>query len=230
DLAAAVDHLDLQLGLHATVTPAAPERHSRVHLHRGYLEVSVGSGDERWHPTMFFLRFDEPEALRAQLAASGVAYRWGEYEGVDGTWDDVEIRIGGVPFPTLIRRTAPPGIARDWPPDLDEPHRCGARTLAAVHVEVPSVGEALGAYGWLLGRELQPSREPAHVPLAMGEVVLHEGPGERIVGVVLGVGSLDQTRGSMPLPLEESGDGVAWLDPEEAIGLRLGFAEVDLAG
>ena len=223
DLAAAVEHLDRTLGLRATVSPAAPERHSRVLLDRSYLEVSAGSRDDRWHPTMFFLRFDDPEVLRTQLEASGIAYRWNEYEGVDGTWDDVELRLGSVPFPTLIRRTAPSEIARDWPPALDEPHHCGARALAEIHVEVSSVGEALEAYGRLLGREPEPARDHPRVSLAMGEVVLHEGLGGRITGVVLGVGSLDRTREATSLPLEDPGDGVAWLDPDRAFGLRIGF-------
>lgn len=231
DLTAAVDHLDRRLGLRATVSPAAPTRHSRVHLHRSYLEVSAGSRDGRWHPTMFFLRFDDPDALRAHLETTSIEYRWSEYQGVDGTWDDVELRIGAVPLPTLIRRTAPSDVARDWPPALGEPHRCGARTLAAVHVEVPSVGEALEAYGRLLGRQPErPVRGPAHVSLVTGEVVLHEDRGGRISGIVLGVSSLDQTRDALRAPLVETRDGVAWRDPEGAFGVRLGFAEVALAG
>jgi Glyoxalase-like domain len=230
-LAAAVERLDRRLGLRATVSPAAPERHSRVYLHRSYLEVSVGPGEGGWRARMFFLRFDDPDVLRAHLEAAGIAYRWGRYEGVDGTWDDVEVRLGAAALPTLIRRTAPAEIARDWPPALAEPHRCGARSLAAVHVEVPSVAEAREAYRRLLGADLpEPERGRARVPLASGEIVLRgDGAGE-IAGIVLGVASLEATRAALPEPLRETDDGVAWLDPAETHGLPLGFAELAPAG
>jgi Glyoxalase-like domain len=142
NLAAALEHLDRRLGLRATLTREAPERHSRVYLDQSYLEVSAGSGQAGWKATIFFLRFDDPVALRAHLDDAGIVYRFSEYEGVDGTWDDVEVRAGRVPLPTIIRRTAPRAIARDWPPALAEDHRCGARTLAAAHVEVPSLARS----------------------------------------------------------------------------------------
>lgn len=231
DQAAAVEHLDRRLGLRATVSPAAPERHSRVLLHRSYLEVSAGSSDERWQVTTFFLRFDDPDTLRAHLEGAGIDHRWGAYAGVDGTWDDVEVRVGDVSLPTLIRRTGPPEIARDWPPALAEPHRCGAHTLAVVHLEVRSVPEAFEAYGRLLGRDLGPSpRGAARVPLASGHLVLREGDPGRIAGVVLGVASLDRTRHAVAAPLSGTEDAVAWLDPVDTFGLRLGFTQVDLAG
>jgi hypothetical protein len=231
DLSAAVEHLDRRLGLRATPSAAAPERHSRVLLHRSYLEVSAGSSDDRWHATMFFLRFDDPDALRAHLDGAGIAYRWGEYTGVDGTWDDVEVRVGDVPLPTLIRRTAPPEIARDWPPALAEPHPCGGHTLAAVHVEVPSVAEAVEAYARLLGRDVEASPDgPARVPLASGHLVLRQGDPGRIAGIVLGVVSYDRTRDALAASLPEPEDGVAWLDLAETHGVRVGFAEADLPG
>ena len=178
DLPEAVEFLDRRLGLRATVSPAAPERHSRVYLHRSYLEVSAGSHDRRWHATMFFLRFDDPDVLRAYLDETGIAYRWGEYRGVDGTWDDVEVRVGPVLLPVPIRRTSPSELARDWPPALVERHRSGAHALVAVHVEVPSVDAALEAYGRLLGRDLRlPAAGPARVPLAAGEIHSREGDG-----------------------------------------------------
>jgi len=231
NLAAAVEHLDGRLGLRATVSPEAPERHSRVYLDRSYLEVSAGSDGDGWEATLFFLRFDDPRALRAHMDAAGIDYWFGEYEGVDGTWDDVEIRFGTVPLPTLIRRTAPAAVARDWPPALAEDHRCGARALAAMHVEVPSLDEALEAYRRLLGaREPScsgPERRRAHVPLASGELILHEGGSGGIVGIVLGVPSLAATRAALGVELGRTDDDVAWLDPAETFGLRLGFAELE---
>jgi len=232
ELGPAVEHLD-RLGLRATVSPAAPDRHSRAYLHRSYLEVSARPGGTGWSATSFFLRFEDPMALRAHLDAVGLAYRFGEYEGVDGTWDDVEIDAASVPFPILVRRTAPPEVARDWPPALAEPHRCGARTLAEVHVGVPSLGEALEAYGRLLG--LGPDEMPGSVadprsgrmrlvlPLASGRVVLLDGGTGGVERIVLGVASLEGVDGGSRTRYE--GDPVAWLDPGEAFGLELGLAQ-----
>jgi hypothetical protein len=59
DLPGAVEHLVRRLGLRATMSPQARDRHSRVYLDRSYLEVSAGSGGEDWSATMFFLRFDD---------------------------------------------------------------------------------------------------------------------------------------------------------------------------
>ena len=235
DLAVAVEHLDRRLGLRASVSPQAPERHSRVYLDRSYLEVAAGSAETGWEVTLFFLRFDDPEALRAHLDDGGIAYRFGEYEGVDGTWDDVEIRLGTVPLPTLIRRTAPEVVARDWPPALAETHRCGARTLTAVHVEVPSLDEAVDAYRRLLRAEQVPwldnerqAGEQASLRLATGEIVLHQGGSSGIIGIVLGVPSLAATRTALEGRLGWMDEKVAWLDPDETFGLRLGFAELDM--
>src|SRR5512143_2445754 len=83
NLADAVERLDRRLGLHATVSPAAPEGHSRVYLHRSYLEVSARDGQAGWEATMFFLRFDDAEVLRAHLDDAGIEYRFGDYVGVD---------------------------------------------------------------------------------------------------------------------------------------------------
>lgn len=235
DLAAAVEHLDRRLGLWARVSPEAPERHSRVYLHRSYLEVSARAGAAGWEATVFFVRFDDPEALRTHLDGAGIAYRFGEYEGVDGTWDDVELRAGAVPMPMFVRRTAPRTVARDWPPALAETHRCGARTLAAVHVEVPSLDEAVEAYRRLLGAgavswadaERRPGVGRAHARLASGQIVLQEGGPREVLGLELGVPSLAATRTALEGRLLQTDGGVAWLDPDEAFGLRLGFAELE---
>lgn len=233
ELGPAVEHLD-RLGLRATVSPAAADRHSRVYLHRSYLEVSTRPGGSGWSAALFFLRFDDPEALRAHLEAAGLEYRLGEYEGVDGTWDDVEIDAGPVPLPILVRRTAPAEIARDWPPALAELHRCGARTLAEVHVGAPSLGDALEPYGRLLG--LGPEEIPEAVadprsgrmrvalPLASGRVVLLDGGTGEVERIVLGAGSLEGVGGERPIRYE--GDPVGWLDPRETFGLQLGFVPV----
>ena len=231
DLAVAIRHLDRRLGLRASLSPQAPERHSRVYLDRSYLEVAAGSAETGWMATLFFLRFDDPNALRARLDDGGIEYRFGAYEGVDGTWDDVEIRVGTVPLPTLTRRIAPETIASGWPPALSENHRCGARTLSAVHLEVPSLDEAVDAYRRLLGAEQVPWPDhrrgtQARVRLASGEIVLREGGSGSISGIVLGVPTLAETRAFLEGRLPSTGGEVAWLAPDETFGLRLGFAEL----
>lgn len=231
ELRAAVDHLEHRLGLRTTVSPGAPERHGRIYLDRSYLEVSLGPGDDRWSASSFFLRFDDPVALRRHLDGVGLGYRFGEYEGVDGTWDDVEIDAP-MTMPILVRRTRPPEIARTWPRPLIEPHPCGARRLAEVHVGVPSLRTALDAYGRLLGVsepsmavEPRSGRTRATIPTKAGVVVLLEG-GTGLERIVLGVGALDAARAVMGAHLSAAGDdAIAWLDPAEAFGLELGFVE-----
>ena len=233
ELTAAVERLDRRSGLRATVSPEAPDRHSRVYLDRSYLEGSAGATGGNWEATMFFLNVEDPEGLRLQLDDAGVVYRSGEYEGVDGTWDEVAIGDAAA-LPTIIRRTAPRAVARDWPPALARAHRSGARTLAAVHVEVPSLEEAVEAYRRLTGPgpvstlvgERQPSSGRASVRLASGEIVLHQGRSVRIRALVLGVTSLAATRTTLGEGLGRTDEGVAWLDPVETHGLRLGFTEL----
>jgi catechol 2,3-dioxygenase-like lactoylglutathione lyase family enzyme len=225
DLAAAVEQLGRRLGLRATVSAAAPERHSRVYLDRSYVEVSAGSRAKAWEATMFFLRFEEPRALLAHLDAAGIQHRFETYEGVDGTWDDVEVRAGTVPLPTLIRRTAPAEVARDWPPALSARHPCDARTLAAVHLAVPNLGEAVEVYGRLLGTDRVARVEGGRVRVSLtaGEIVLREAGPDEGLGLVLSVSSLDAARAVLGRVLGPTVDGIAWVDPVETSGLRLGF-------
>lgn len=238
DLAEAVEHLDRRLGLRVTVSPAAPDRHGRLYLDRGYLEVSARPGGTGWDASLFFLRFEDPASLREHLAGVGLRFRLEDYEGVDGTWDDVEIDAGGVPLPILIRRTAPLEIAADWPPALSQPHRSGARTLVQVHVGVPSIGPATREYTRLLGLgappepvlETRSGRLRAPLPTSSGSVVLLDGGSGTIERLVLGVGSLPRTRDALGAGLvgpEVDEAGIAWVDRSEAFGLELGFVEVD---
>jgi hypothetical protein len=133
-----------------------------------------------------------------------------------------------VRLPILVRRTHPPEMTADWPPALVEPHRCGARTLEAVHLVVSDLGAAVDAYTRLLGRHAvsavggDGSRGAAFV-LAAGRIVLSEGAGSGVAGIVLGVSSLEQTvRVVGPL----SGRRPAWADPATTHGLWIGFTEV----
>jgi hypothetical protein len=235
-LAEAVAHLEVRLGLRATKSAADPDRHSRVYLHRSYLEVAARPGSTGWGATHFFLRFEDPQALRTHLDASGLPYRFGDYIGVDGRWDDVEIDANGIPLPILVRRTDPPEVARHWPPPLGEPHRCGAHTLAAVHIGVPEMDPALDVYRRLLACDETSSpsvsaidgRRQARLLLASGHLVLVEAETAKIAGLVVGVTSLADTAAVMGGGLRRTpGDPVAWLDPVETFGLRLGFVEGD---
>jgi hypothetical protein len=234
DLIVAVELLDRRLGLRATVSESAPDRHSRIYLDRSYLEVATRPGGAGWKPTLFFLRFQDPLALRAHLEVAGFEYRLGEYEGVDGTWDDVEIISGGVPLPILVRRTRPVSVARDWPPRLSEAHRCGAKALAEVHVGVPSLDVALDTYARLLGLRGKPepsvdprtSRSRVQAPTASGRVVLlADGRGE-LERIVLTVTSLDASRSVHGLSIiQYEDDPVGWVDTVETFGLEVGFIE-----
>lgn len=234
DLPAAVEHLDVRLGLRATVSAGDPTRHSRVYLDRSYLEVAAPGHALRWQAANFFLRFDDPRGLRAHLDSSGLSSRFSVYEGVDGRWDDVEIEAGSVPLPILVRRTHPPEVSRCWPPPLTEPHPCGARALAAVQILVTDWHTAIAAYRRLLGlgdRTLLEGfagsgRRRVCLPLASGELVLTEAEVEGIGALILGVASLAETVATLGRDVKWTvADPVAWLDPAAAFGLRIGLVE-----
>lgn len=223
----AVAMLDARLGLRTTISQADPEHHSRLHLDRAYLEVATGPQDRGWTTPGFFLRFADPAALRRHLDSSGLRYEFGEYQGVDGRWDDVEIDGGTVALPILVRRTHPPVVARHWPPPLVDAHRCGARTLEAVHVSVPDLDAAVAVYARLVGvngvcANDRDGARRADFELASGRIVLVEGEVPGVVAIVLGVGSLPQTIDVVG-PL--IGSPVAWLDPGITGGVRFGFVE-----
>lgn len=210
-LSDAIGVLDRLLGLSVTVSPEDPGRHGRVFLDRSYIEVSVQADIDAWSVSLFFLGFEDPDALRTHLERAELDFRWGEYNGVDGTWDDVEVIAGQVPMPILVRRTSPPEVAADWPPALTKPHRSGARTLAAVHLTVPDLGSAREAYARLLG----PGSNP---------IVLVEGADVGISGVVFGVRSHDETRDVLGDILSDPDeDGVSWVNSNEITGVRFGF-------
>ncbi len=232
DFADAVGRLDEQLGLHVTVSPQAPERHGRVYLDRAYLEVAANLGRRSWAVTSFFVRFSDPVGLRARLGGARLGYRCQVFEGVDGRWEDVELDVAGVPVPILVRRTEPAQVARNWPPPLDEPHRCGAVTLAAVHLPVASIEAAADVYARLLNVEARPAlsgpgpqRRRVVFHLGSATIMLVEG-GERRA-VVLGAASFERSRAvlsSVLLPPDD--EGVAWLDRSATLGLAVGLAEV----
>jgi Glyoxalase-like domain len=230
DFADAVGRLDERLGLRVTVSPQAPERHGRVYLDRAYLEVAAHPGSPTWAVGSFFLRFSDLESLRARLGGARLGYRYRVYEGVDGRWDDVELDIADVPVPILVRRTEPAQVARNWPPPLDEPHRCGAVTLAAVHLPVASIEAAADVYARLLNIDApralsSPGSRRRVFHLGSGTITLVEDGEQR--AVVLGVASLEMAKAvlsSMLLPPDR--EGVAWLDPSATSGLAVGLVEV----
>lgn len=230
-LGTAVDRLGRQLGLEVTVSPQAPERHGRIHLDRAYLEVSTHPDVSTWDITHFFLRFSDLEGLRAHLDRVDLRYRYDVYEGVDGRWDDIALDVAEVPVPVLVRRTEPAQVARNWPPPLDHPHRCGAFRLTAVHVPVVSIEAAAEVYLRLLGVEAPrvlsgpgPDQRRAVFHLGSGTIVLVEGAERR--AVVLGVASLKTSRTILArVLLPTDGRGVAWLDPSATSNLAIGLTE-----
>lgn len=230
DFADAVRWLGEELGLRVTASPQAPERHGRVYLDRAYLEVAAHPGSPAWAVRSFFLRFSDPKGLRAHLEGARLGYRDRVYEGVDGRWEDVELDVADVPVPILVRRTEPAQVARNWPPPLDKPHRCGAVTLAAVHLPVASIENAADVYARLLNVEAPPAlsgpgpqRRVFH--LGSATIMLVEG-GERRA-VVLGVASLEISRAVLSSVLHTPDhEGVAWLDPSATSDLAVGLVEV----
>ena len=230
DLADAVSRFDEGLGLRVTVSPQAPERHGRVYLDRAYLEVAAHPGSPTWAVRSFFLRFSDAEALRAHLEGVRLGYRRQVYEGVDGRWEDVELDVVDVPVPILVRRTEPAHLAPNWPPQLDKRHRCGAFTLAAIHLPIESI-EAAEVYARLLNVEVPTvfsspggGRRRVLFHLGSGTIMLDE-HGERRA-VVLGVASLEMSRAvlsSVLLPPDD--EGVAWLDPAATSNLAIRLIE-----
>jgi hypothetical protein len=235
-LPVANDLLARRYGLELVPTAGAAHRHGRIYLDRAYLEVSTGDGSEvstgernSWEVTAFFLGFPDLSRLRRQLSRAGLVHHHQVYEGVDGRWDDVEVEAAGVPVPVLVRRTEPADIARDWPPPLERAHRCGATTLAEVHVPVASVSEAAEVYARLVGGQPSwvtaggaSSYRRAVFRLGSGRVVLVE-DGPRYA-VVLGVPSLAAPRAVLgPALLPPDDRGVAWFDPASGSGLPLGL-------
>jgi hypothetical protein len=224
----AIDVLARRYALELVPTVGAAHRHGRIYLDRAYLEVSTGAGS-RWEVTAFFLGFPDLARLRRQLSVADLVHRHQVYEGVDGRWDDVEVEVAEVPVPVLVRRTEPAELARDWPPPLERSHRCGATTLAEVHVPVASLREAAEVYARLLGvgRWWVAAGGPS-VPrravfrLGTGRVVLVEGASR--YAVVLGVPSLATSRAVLgPALLPPDDRGVSWFDPGSGTGLPLGL-------
>jgi hypothetical protein len=229
-LPVAIDLLARRYALDLRSTVGAADSHGRIYLDRAYLEVSTGEGS-RWEVTAFFLGFRDLARLRRQLSLAGLVHHHQVYEGVDGRWDDVEVEVeaAGVPVPVLVRRTEPAELARDWPPPLEGSHRCGATTLAEVHVPVASLREAAEVYARLLGGERSwvaaggPSvHRRAVFHLGTGRVVLVEGASR--YAVVLGVPSLTTSRAVLgPALLPPDDRGVSWFDPVSGTGLPLGL-------
>ena len=230
DFADASGRLDEQLGLRVTVSPQAPERHGRILLDRAYLELAAHPGSPTWAIGSFFLRFSDLEELRAHLEGVRLGYRYRVYEGVDGRWDDIELDVADVPLPILVRRTEPAEVARNWPPPLDQPHRCGAFMLAAVHLPVASIEAGADVYARLLNVEASalsrpgPGRRRTVFHLGSARIMLIEG-GERRA-VVLGVASLETSRAilsSVLLPPDD--DGIAWLHSSTNADRAFGLVE-----
>lgn len=231
DLTVALERLEQRLGLAAVRTAAEPRHHSRIFLDRSYLEVSDREPGEGWRTPYFFVRFEDPAALREHLEASGLAWTWGSYQGVDGLWDDVSIESRSVPCPFLVRRTEPVDLAGDWPPALERVHRCDARSLHEVGVGVADLASAMEVYTRLLGTAPEPVRISAtqqgacYTLAGGGRIVLLESDVSGIRSVTLGVGSLQRARDCLGSLAPPGSHETLWVNPAAIGGLRWGFAE-----
>ena len=207
----AIKVLDQQLGLHVTVTPENPYRHGRVFFDRSYVEITVQPGSDPWSVPLFFMGFKNPDLLRSHLEDINLDFRWGQYVGADGTWDDVEIVAGEVPLPILVRRTSPSKKAIDWPPALTQQHRCGAYKLAALHLTVRDLDVAREVYTRLLGS-------------GQKLIVLNEGDNVGISGLVFSVKSHEKIYDMFGNDLcGPDKDGISWVTPKKIKGVRIGF-------
>jgi hypothetical protein len=225
---AAIEMLRDHLGLMTTPTPAAPHRHGRVYLDRSYLEVAAGADASL---ALFFLRFDQLAPTLEALEERGLRARASLYEGLDGTWEDIEIDAGSTtPLPFLVRRKTPTEVAEDWPPPLEVPHPCGAEALAAVHLRVPRLGPAVAIYERLLGSPAAVLRPGDAIHrVGSGRIVLHEAADltPAIIGLELRVASLEETEGCLSALGTKTwrAEGALWA--EHPGGWRLGFCEAN---
>jgi hypothetical protein len=225
---AAIEMLRDRLGLVTTPSPAAPHRHGRVYLDYSYLEVAAGADEPL---ALFFLRFDQLGSTLDALKARGLRAHASLYEGLDGTWDNIEIDAGmATPLPILVRRTTPTEVAEGWPPPLAAPHPCGAEALAAVHLRVPRLGPAIAIYERLLGSPataLGPGGAVHRV--SSGRIVLHEADdlAPAIIGIELRVASLGQTERCLSALGTKTwrAEGALWADHPG--GWHLGLCEAN---
>jgi catechol 2,3-dioxygenase-like lactoylglutathione lyase family enzyme len=228
---AAVEMLRDQLGLITVRTLAAPDRHGRVYLDRGYLEVAKGTAASL---ALFFLRYDQFDHTRAALEGRGLRTRASLYEGIDGIWEDIEIDAGtAAPLPHLTRRTTPPEVAANWPPPLAAPQPCGAEALAAVHLRVPRLEPALEIYERLLGvPAMKLTARSAVYEMTSGRIVLQEVTelSPAIVGLELRVTALGDTQGYLSALGTKTwrADDALWVDLPG--GWHLGFCEAAAGG
>lgn len=178
-----------QLGFRVTVTPAAAQRHSRLHLDRTYLEIAqpIDAAPSQWEARLFFFRFEDRDATRARLLERGVATRPREYRGVDGTWEELELQSPELPLPVLVRRTEPVDVARDWPPALVEPHPNGAVTLEGVALESTRPEELTAVFTALL--------DDAGTRTRAASVEILPGRANLVAGIRFGVSNLEMTAG-----------------------------------
>ena len=225
---AAVAMLRDRLGLVTTLTPAAPHRHGRVYLDRSYLEVAAGAEVSL---ALFFLRFGQVEPTLAALEGRGLRALATLYEGLDGTWENIEIDAGmATPMPFLVRRITPTEVAEGWPPPLAAPHPCGAEALAAVHLRVPRLGPAVAIYERLLGSPATAlGAGGAEHRVSSGRIVLQEAADltPAIIGLELKVASPEQTERRLSAlgTKTRRAEGVLWADHPG--GWLLGFCEPD---
>lgn len=119
------------LGFTVTATGGAAGEHARVLLDRVYLEVAPA---REFAGRGWFLRPNDVVAAARMLRERGIAAADAAvYQGRDGTWLDVELRVPGLQavLPTITRRTPTP--PEGWPPPLRR-HANGARRIAEVEL------------------------------------------------------------------------------------------------
>jgi hypothetical protein len=198
-------------------SPGDPDRHSRVYLDRGYLEVASGRRGGDWTLSGFFARFEIRQrcgAIRLDRLRHGSASTRRRRR-----WAPTRCRDGPAPDP---RPAHPP--ARDCADLATAPWRgtsvrgqdprCRADNRARPGLGRRNVHPLDRRASVVTDREVSAPRR-----LASGRIILAEG-NPRIT--IARRRSLSETM-SVVGPLE--GSPVAWLDPAITHGVQLGFVE-----
>jgi hypothetical protein len=148
-LSPAADALEQLTGLAPAVTPGHPW-HSRLHLHRSYLELREAPGAVTGSVALYFLGYAAPAPeVRGWLGSRGL---WcsepSVYVGVDGTWEELHVKPAAASRErpvTLVRRLTPREVAADWPPGLPDRRVRLHAVLLTAHPGTAAWMRALGA-------------------------------------------------------------------------------------
>jgi hypothetical protein len=165
-------------GFRVTPTAGAEDRHARILLDRGYLELRPPANGGIY-ATGWFVRSDDQEALRDRLSEAGFATTaLMPYPGVDGSWLDLELP-GRTPVTPIVTRRVD---RDDWPPPLTAPHPNGALHIAGLRA---TVQQPRALSDFLIAAGGHP-RGPDRVGLGGAELEVQPGPVDALTAITFG--------------------------------------------